>query len=337
MILHPGIIALISGSSVVFLMMLYASVLGGIIIMRWDLTSSSAYQLSLERKTYLISTIMNYVLGFQIVSAFLFIYTVSDIHQLFVGAMCATGSLNANPVGWYALVSKTIVFFFSALWIVMNYVDQRIEDYPLIKLKYSLLIILLPVTGVDLLLQIYYFLGLDPDIITSCCGSLFSESGIGVASSMSALPVRATMMAFYTVIILFFLIAFSCLYSKQRYLRYLQAVFSVAFLFLALAAVVSFISLYIYELPTHHCPFDIFQSRYNFIGYPLYLSLFCGIVFGMLPGVFQPLKKRNTSLAGTIDRIERKWIGISIVCVAIFFTVVTYQVLFSNLTFNAYQ
>ncbi|KPK23737.1 MAG: hypothetical protein AMJ61_15220, partial [Desulfobacterales bacterium SG8_35_2] len=92
MLFHPGILALVSGSALVTLMMLYAAVLGARVIGRWDFQSSSAYQLSLERKTYLISTIMNYVLGFQIISALLFIYTVDDIHRLFVGAMCATGS-----------------------------------------------------------------------------------------------------------------------------------------------------------------------------------------------------------------------------------------------------
>ena len=335
MILHPGIIALISGSSVVFLMMLYASVLGGIIVMRWDFTSSSAYQLALERKTYLISTVMNYVLGFQIVSAFLFIYTVDDIHQLFVGAMCVTGSLNANPVGWYALVSKIAVFFFSGLWIVVNYLDQKVEEYPLVRLKYTLLIVLLPLIGLDLFLQTYYFLGLNPDIITSCCGSLFSESGIGVASSMSALPVSLTMVVFYTGIILFFVISSSCLYSKRGSLRYLQSAVSAAVVFLALAAVISFVSPYIYELPTHHCPFDILQRGYSFVGYPLYISLFCGTFFGLLPGVFQPLK-RLPSFEGIIDTIERKWVGGSMGCMLLFVTVVTYQVVVSNLTLNPY-
>jgi hypothetical protein len=334
MILHPGIIALLSGSSIVVMMMLYASVVGGIIILKWDFTSSSACQLSLERKTYLISTIMNYVLGFQILSTFLFIYTVDDIHQLFVGAMCVTGSLNANPVGWYALVSKIAVFSFSGLWIVLNYLDQSVEDYPFVKLKYSLLIILLPFIGLDLFLQTYYFLGLDPDIITSCCGSLFSESGNRVTSSMSALPVKLTMVIFYTGMIIFFVISVSCLYSKKGLLRYLQSASAAAVFFTALTEVISFISLYIYELPTHHCPFDILQRRYSFIGYPLYISLFCGTFFGFLPGVFQPFKK-GPSLKKKIKGIERKWLGSAIGFMLIFISIATYQVIFSNLILNA--
>jgi hypothetical protein len=143
-IFHPGILALVSGSIFVTFMMLYAAAVGTLIVLRWDFQSSSAYQLSLERKTYLISTIINYVLGFQIISALLFVYTVDDIHKLFVGAMCATGSLNANPAGWIVLVSKIVVCFLAGLWLVLNYLDQKAEDYPLVRLKYILLAGLVP-------------------------------------------------------------------------------------------------------------------------------------------------------------------------------------------------
>jgi len=120
MILHPGILALIVGSCIVFVMMLYASVQGMSILAGWDFQSSSEKQLNLERRTYLISTIIKYALGFEILSTLLFIYTADDIHTLFVGAMCATGSLNANPIGRYALYSKILVFFSASLWITLN-------------------------------------------------------------------------------------------------------------------------------------------------------------------------------------------------------------------------
>jgi len=41
-------------------------------------------------------------------------------------------------------------------------------------------------------------------------------------------------------------------------------------------AILSFISVYFYELPTHHCPFCILQKEYGYVGYPLYLTLFGG-------------------------------------------------------------
>jgi hypothetical protein len=56
--------------------MLGYSVYEGVRIIRhWDIDSGSEYQLDLERRTYLISTLMAYAMGFQLFSLFLFIYT----------------------------------------------------------------------------------------------------------------------------------------------------------------------------------------------------------------------------------------------------------------------
>lgn len=332
MILHPGILALILGSAITLLLLLYAVIVGGTILMRWDFSSSSAYQLSLERKTYLISTLVNYGLGFQIASFILFIYTMDDIHRLFVGAMCATGSLNANPVGWYALLSKIIAFFLSGFWIALNYIDQRSEEYPLVKLKYLLLFLLLPIIGMDFFLQLSYFKGLDPDIITSCCGSLFGGGEGMTVSTIAALPVFPAMTAFYLFFLVFVGIIVMTLLWDSGLLRYLLTFSSALFFLLSIASIISFISIYIYELPMHHCPFDILQREYNFIGYPIYLTLLAGVYFGMLPGLFQPLK-HIPGLHEAISVVEKKWLRWSVFNVFFFVSLVTYTVYSSNLAY----
>src|SRR5512147_2844595 len=136
MVLQPGIIALVLGSGITLLLLTYAAGLGVKILKNWDIESSSEGQLALERKTYLVSTLVRYGLFFEIVSAFLFIYTADDLHNLLVGAMCATGSLNANSFGFPALYAKIMVFFISAAWIAIDSLDNRAEDYPLTKRKY---------------------------------------------------------------------------------------------------------------------------------------------------------------------------------------------------------
>jgi hypothetical protein len=332
MILHPGIIALIIGSAITLLMLLYATIIGTIIFFRWDYDSSSASQLLLERRTYLISTLVNYGLGFQVLSLILFIFTLDDIHQLFVGAMCATGSLNANPVGWYALLSKITIFFLAGFWIALNNIDQRAEEYPLVKLKYLLLALLLPCLAIDFYLQLSYFLGLDPEIITSCCGSLFSSAGESTLSSLSALPVFPTMIAFYGFSVFFAGGLCLNLYWAFGPLRALLTLTAVFYFVLAIVSIISFVSTYIYEMPMHHCPFDIVQREYNFIGYPLYITLLIGIYFGMLPGLFHPLKK-IPGLKESISVVEKKWLQWSLGSVTLFVALVTYVVRFSKLTY----
>lgn len=335
MILHPGIIALLTGSAAIVVMLLYSSGLGIRIIRSWNMDSSSEQQLALERKTYLVSTIMNYVFGFEILSSLLFIYTIDGLHPVFVGAMCATGSLNANPVGWYALYAKIAVFFLAGIWIVINLLDQKAYDFPLVRLKYILLLWILPAVLVEAGLLFSYFLGLRPDIITSCCGALFSESGGGLASGLSSLPIGPTMIAFYGTVGAFFAAGLASRVLNASYLRYAFSFLSLVVLLVSMASVVAFISLYFYEIPTHHCPFDIFQGNYRYVGYPLYGTLFLGTFLGMMTGLTEPLR-RVPSLTELIEVSQKRWTLVALLSLALFSGLASWPVLFSAFTLEGY-
>lgn len=335
MILHPGILALIGGSSLVLAMTLYAAALGLRVLARWDYDSHAEGQLALERRTYLISTIVNYALGFQILSSLLFIFTLDDIHGLFTGAMCATGSLNANPIGWSALLASLVTLLACGIWVVLNQIDQGSEDYPLVRLKYGALLLVAPLLGLTLGLQIAYFRGLRPEIITSCCGSLFSSDGSGLASTLVGFPIRPMMGVFYGTSAVFLLVAVWALRAKGGLGKYALSLSSAILLVVSLAAIVSFLSLYLYQMPTHHCPFDVFQREYGYIGYPIYGSLFLGVFCGLLPGLFQPLKGTPT-LATAIGRLERRWIGWSVGSIGIFLLLTGWRVLFGAFSLAPY-
>ena len=332
MILHPGIIGLFVGSIITLLMVLYAVITGTVILFRWDFSSSSSYQLRLERKTYLISTLVNWALAFQIVSTLLFVYTLDDIHGLFVGAMCATGSLNANPIGWYALLVKIGVLFLSGFWLALNYIDQRSEEYPFVRLKYGLLIGLLPFIVLDLILQLSYFLGLDPAIITSCCGALFGSDSTAAIASVSAMPVWPAMIVFYVGAALYLSVSVFTLLNPSGVLCYFYSCLALLFFIVSIASIISFVSIYIYELPTHHCPFDILQGWYNYIGYPIYISLFIATYFGILPGLFQPLKSFS-GVGEVLSKAEKSWVYWCLGSTFCFLTLVTYAVATSNLNY----
>jgi hypothetical protein len=334
-ILHPGILALIVGSTIVLVMMLYAGAIGLRILRRWDFDSSSEGQLRLERETYLASTLARYSLGFLVVSAMLFLFTADDIHELFVGAMCATGSLNANPVGWGVLAVKVLVLFLAPIWIAFDHLDRQAGVYPIIRAKYLGLLLLTPLVALDLVLQIRYFTGLDPEIITSCCGALFSESGSSLASEVAGLPVRPMLVIFYVGVALFIATGLACLVSLSGTLRYILTGLSLSVLLVSLGSIVSFLSLYIYELPTHHCPFDMLQKHHSFIGYPIYLSLFTAVYFGTLPGLMHPLR-RLPALNDLIADAEVRWLILSSVSILIFVCIASWPVIFGSLTMLGY-
>ena len=131
MILNPAIIAIIASSLLITAYAIYASAIGLQITRRWNINSGSEGQLALERKTYLISTLLSCLFGLSLFSFFLFVYTADHVHNLFVGAMCAAGSLNVNKYGYPALVIKIITFFLCGLWLIVNYTDSYFFNYML--------------------------------------------------------------------------------------------------------------------------------------------------------------------------------------------------------------
>ncbi len=330
MILHPGILALLLGSLLILAIMLLASLQSVQILLNWDRSSSCEKQLNLERRTWLVSTLVNFALGFQIVSLILFVATAEDIHRLFVGAMCATGALNANLVGWLVLLVKGLLTFLCAFWVIFNRIDQRCEENPLIRRNYAALLVLTPLIALDLYLQWRYFSGLQPEMITSCCGSLFSASGDSVASELVAMPVRQGMTLFFSMAGLYLVFWLLVRLRPSPLARNLLFILSLLFFFVSLGAVISFVSLYIYQMPTHHCPFDMLQGHYYFIGYPLYAALFVGSFFGMLPGLTNPLR-HNAEMHELLIHAERSWLSISLGGVVLFMLLACWQMLFGPL------
>lgn len=335
MILHPGIIALLFAALLVLGMALYGAYTGAIVLARWDLGSSSERQLALERKTYLLSTLMGHALALEILSTLIFLYTLDDIHNIFVGAMCATGTLNANPVGWWALAAKIAGLFFCAIWIALNRIDQGAEDYPLTRLKYGLLLLLAPLLALETWLLVRYFLGLDPNVITSCCGALFSGSGAGVAAEIAGLPAFPLMLAFFGGTALYLAVGVLTLRLAQPRLRYLLATLALAMLGISMASVIAFISPYHYELPTHHCPFDLLQADYHYVGYPMYLALFGATFYGLMVGIAEPLR-RVASIEGPIAAAQPRWTLWSMLLLGLFVAIAAWPMVFSDFTLEGY-
>lgn len=333
MMLHPNILALFFSSLLISLMTLYASGYGILILRRWDISSGSELQLALERRTYLISTIISYFLAFQLVSLFLFIHTADSICHLFVGAMCAVGTLTANDFGYPTLLLKVITFILAGLWLILNYADNLGYDYPLIRAKYLLLLFTAPFVLAETVLQAVFFLKLTPDIITSCCGALFSQAARGIASEVVSLPGVPMQIAFYGCILV--TLAAGARFWLRGKGAYLVGILSGISFLVSIAAMISFISLYIYEMPSHHCPFCVLQKEYGFIGFPLYALLLSGTVSGLGVGLLQRFRSKQ-SLVTILPSVQRQLVAFSLISFLFFAVIVTWKVLFTSFTLQGF-
>jgi hypothetical protein len=332
MLLNPAIIALFIVSAVICLMLLLATVFALRILRSWDINSGSELQLRLERGTYLISTLLSMAFVSELISLLLFVYNAESMSGQFVGAMCATGVLNVNAWGWPTLFLKIAIFFSGSVWLALNYLDNKGYDYPLVRIKYGLLLVILPLVAAEFYVQARYFLGMNPDVITSCCGSLFSTDAKGVAAEVSSLTPGQAIVALYGSGLLVMLSGTFYLMRKKGGLVF--AFSAVGAFIAALVSIVSYISLYIYEHPHHHCPFCILKSGHDYAGYTLYIPLFLAVAMALAAGAISPWSNiPSLRKAVAIDSTRITWK--SLILFVIFYAMSTYWVLQSSLTMQS--
>ena len=328
MLITPAIVALQLIALSVVSAVLLASGFAGKILRHWDMQSGSELQVRLERQTYLIATLIGFAFGAELLSLLLFVHTAEKLSSQFVGAMCATGVLNINAFGFPTLLLKITVFFLAALWLLMNRVDQRGYDYPLVRVKYGLLLAIAPLTVLEGVLQTGFFLGLKPEIITSCCGSLFSAEGQGVAAELAGWPAQPALVIFYGMA--GWLLVVGLAFWRWPGLGPLFSISSVLSFGVAIIAIIAFLSLYVYENPNHHCPFCLLKAGYDYIGYVLYIPLFIATAAGLSAGVLAPFR-RIASLQETIPSEVRRLTGLALAGFGLFYGVATGLMLRSHL------
>lgn len=355
MLFQPAIIALLLASAVSVALLAAAAPFAWELVRHWDIASGSERQLRLERRTYLMSTLLSFVFATQLVALLLFVFNADKMAVMFVGAMCAVGALNANAFGFPALIAQIVVFFLAAAWLVVNHADNRAYDYPLVRVKYRLLLGILPFVVLAFVLQLEYFLNLRADVITSCCGSLFSGDAQTLSGDVAALPPRQALALFYGTLALAVASAVfhAASHRPQRVSSpaahlfkahtaegekqatrtgsgYFVAAFSAIAFVVALAGILSFVSLYVYEHPHHHCPFCLLKPEYDYQGYWLYVPLFAATAAGLGVGAVQPFA-RVASLTDIVPEIAQRLSWIAAVGFAIFAVVATLMIVNSNL------
>ncbi|WP_373500390.1 hypothetical protein [Desulfococcus sp.] len=333
MILNPAIITLILTALLTALFAIYASTLGYRILRDWDIESDSEGQLALEKQTYLVSSVLTHLFAIGLFSMFFFVYTADRIHPLFTGAMCAAGSLNVNKYGYPVLVVKLAAAVLSGLWLILNHADNQCPDYPLIKPKYRLLFAVTALCVFDAYLVTQYFLNMKANILTSCCGILFNAEAGGVMGSMAALPSVPAKILFYLSLVLTLRAGIHFRITGRS--ASLFAGFSALFFLVSIVSIISFISLYFYELPTHHCPFCLLQREYHYIGYPLYTSLLTAGIAGMGVGMLERVRGPE-SLERRLPSIQQRLCLVAMIGFFVFAAISTWPMVFSDFILEGY-
>jgi hypothetical protein len=274
MLLTPEVLTLLILNIIFAIFAVVAFVLSVRIYLNWDVNSTSKKQYQLEKQSFLSAAIIKYIFAIKIPLFLFFIFTLDKVSNVLTGAMCGAGVIDATETGAYLMVLKIINLYLFAYWLKLNSEDMKKENQPYTRVKFGMFIVLFFFFIIEIVLEGVMFNAIEIDKMVSCCGSIYSSSATSAISNIFSLDSRILLAIFYgnyLLIILFY-------FLKNRYLFALS---NIIFIVVALISLIAFFGGYIYELPSHHCPFCFLQSDYYYIGYLIYLTLFLGTFYGL--------------------------------------------------------
>ena len=277
MILIPEVLTILILNVIFTLFSVIAFFLSVKIFLKWDINSTSTLQYTLEKQSYLTATIIKYIFIIKVPLFLFFIFTLDKISNILTGAMCGAGVVDATDYGNYLFVLKIINLYVFAYWLALHTEDMKHENQPYTKAKFGLFIVAFFLFLSEIIVEGVMFGSIDLDEIVSCCGTIYSSSTGSYISQIFAMSPTLLLGLFYgifTSILIFF-------FLKRNYAF---AIANIFFILISIITLITFFGTYIYELPSHHCPFCFLQSDYYYVGYLLYILLFSGTFYGLAAG-----------------------------------------------------
>ncbi len=250
------------------------------IIKSWDFTATSPEQYRLEKLSYLVVVLIRFTLIFKIVLLPFFVHMTDTLSVIMPGAMCAAGVVNASEYSGPLLILKVMIPLLAGAWLLLNRLDLRAATYPYIKSKLHFFLIIFTFVALESVLDYLFLSGLEVSSPVECCSALF-----GVVAG-GGLPFNLNTPSLLLVFGL--LSALSYLFSANR-MPLATLLNASAYLFASYYAVVYFFGCYIYQLPTHQCPFCMLQPEYAYIGYALWGSLLLSTFTALAPALIKAI------------------------------------------------
>ena len=278
-LLSNQVIVYLLSESILFGLLLIAFMITLGILVKWDFGSYSEQQFLLERRAYLTMTILLFVFVVKFLLLVYFVFAIDSLSLLVPGAMCAAGVISANDYGMLLLFFKLVILFFLLLWMALNSYDLQAKNYPLFRLKSWLFIAIFLIISMELGLDFAYFSHIDTLEPVNCCSTLY-----GQLEGANPLPFGLNTMTLLLLFYLLYIVVVGAMLSKQRIL---SVVATLLFVMISYYSVVYFFGTYIYELPTHNCPFCMLQMEYYYVGYLVWGTLFGGVYLGIVSSIME--------------------------------------------------
>lgn len=248
----------------------------------FDINNTSSYQYNLATRGYLVAVIIIFILSVKLPIFLYFIWTMDSLSNIVPGAMCAAGIVSGSDYGTFMLGLKIFNLFFLCGWLLLNYYDLKSPNSVYMKLKFYLFQPLFLLLVVEFILELAHFSKISTQTPVACCSVIFSQNDI---NSLPFYQTNEFIIGFFLLFFIFYVIAG---FFKRPILF---GISSFAFAISTIYALIRFFSPYIYQLPTHMCPFCMLQSDYYYVGYIIYILIFLGILSGWFTLILYFLNK----------------------------------------------
>lgn len=246
---------------------------GAVRVLRgWDFQAATRAQYARERRAALVELVLVYALVGKLLLLPWFAHVLDSLAVLVPGAMCGAGVVHSNGAGIPLLALKIVVLGLAGLWLMIHRADVRAPDHPYLRRKMALFLFLFGLVAAESALD-WAFLARIPTLTpVQCCSAIYGVAGAAdTTESLLSLPLLLVLLGAV------FALALVAGFARYRWIGLLS---NLALLVVGYDAVVRFFGTYLYELPTHHCPFCMLQREYGYYGYFLWAALLGGVFFG---------------------------------------------------------
>ncbi len=262
---------------------------GFYILMRWDKHNDTEEQYYLEKRVYLIITVLFIGFSLRIFMFPLWFFTLNSMIISIPGAMCLVGVHNVSPtVAYTSSALKLILPSLYLYWLVLNFLDRKVETQPFMKKKLWLLTPLGVLILTETVLDISFFFSVPPRQV-SCCTSLFDVPRddllqIAVESTWRWVVIFYIMAAFFFSESVYFLtaqkkglISGKNWWGAKKWLIFLQTILILSTMIVFILAFQTKIAPLFLKLPFHQCIFCLCQEVWDAL--LSFFMIFSGLLF----------------------------------------------------------
>jgi hypothetical protein len=242
---------------------------------KWDITSCADEQYRLEKKVYLIITILSLGFFLRFLMVPLWFWSLHSMIISIPGAMCLVGVHNvAAPLSYISSGFKLVLPALYGYWLTLNMLDRQVATQPFVKQKLMLLTPLGILVLAETILDISFFFSTPPRQV-SCCTSLFDiprDNILQIVTESTWIWVVVFYVLAFFILgeILYFLIVQKKSSSLgggrwfgKKAIMIFETLVVIIFFVVFILAIHTRISPLFLGLPFHHCIFCLGQKEWD--------------------------------------------------------------------------